>query len=36
VQHDAIVVDYNNLFVALDAKYSGTLPEPEKVLLMPV
>jgi len=36
VQHDAIVVDYNNLFLALDAKYSGTLPEPEKVLLMPV
>jgi len=36
MQHDAIVVDYNNLFVALDAKYQGTLPEPEKVLLMPV
>jgi MscS family membrane protein len=36
VEHDEIVVGYNNMFVALDAKYPGTLPEPEKVLLMPV
>ncbi|MBJ7364456.1 MAG: mechanosensitive ion channel, partial [Synechococcus sp. SupBloom_Metag_053] len=34
VEHDAIVTNYNNLFAALEVKYPGREPGPEKILML--